>query len=210
MFNPKHYISRSVLFKSTLVLSLLLLLSVPSFGQESFSDFYSQSQRINNTGMYVLGSWAIANLATGAYGWSKYSGEKMYFYQMNLFWNLVNASIAGFALYGNYTTDISEFTRDEYLQKLLRTENILLINAGLDIGYIGTGFLLRHLSTNSAKRADMLKGYGNSLILQGGFLFVFDLVLYGFLRADRMSFLNNIDFAMLPDGFRIGLSIPIQ
>jgi len=36
------------------------------------------------------------------------------------------------------------------------------------------------------------------------------MVLYGFLRADRMSFLNNIDFAMLPDGFRIGLSIPIQ
>ncbi|MFO7851949.1 MAG: DUF6992 family protein [Bacteroidota bacterium] len=200
---------KQFLTKSSLLVTLLLFTSISIFGQESFSDFYSQSQKINNTGMYVLSSWALANIATGAYGWSKYSGDRMYFYQMNLFWNVVNASIAGFALYSNYTTDISSFTQEELIEKLVKTENILLINAGLDVGYIGGGFLLKHLSTKSAKRADMLKGYGNSIILQGSFLLVFDLVMYGILKTDRMDFLNNIDLALLPEGFSICLSVPI-
>ena len=203
-------INHNNLLKSTLLISAFMFVSISLSGQESFGDFYDHSRSINNTGMYVLGSWAIANIATGAYGWSKYSGDRMYFYQMNLFWNVVNASIAGFALYSNYTTDISSLTQQEAIDKLIKTENILLINAGLDVGYIGTGFLLKHLSGKNAARSDMLKGYGNSLILQGGFLLVFDLVLYGIMKADRMKFLNNMDVAMLPDGFSIGLSIPIQ
>ncbi|MBS0010575.1 MAG: hypothetical protein KFF49_04155 [Bacteroidales bacterium] len=194
---------------STGLLTVLLLLSLSASAQESFPDFYTHNIKINNTGMYVLGSWAVLNMATGAYGWSKYSGDRMYFYQMNLFWNVVNASIAGFALYSNYTSDISSFSEQELMDKMLKIENILLINAGLDIGYMGSGLLLRHLSGKSANRSDLLKGYGNSLILQGGFLLVFDLVLYGVLRADRMNFHGNIDIAMLPDGFMIGLSIPI-
>lgn len=192
------------------LLAAFLLLSLTVSAQDSFPDFYTQNIKINNTGMYILGSWAVLNMATGAYGWSKYSGDRMYFHQMNLFWNVVNVSIAGFALYGNYTTDPGSFSQQELMEKMLKTENILLINAGLDIGYIGTGFLLRHLSGKSDKRADLLKGYGSSLILQGGFLLVFDLVLYGVLRADRMDFLNNVNMAMIPDGFMIGLSIPIN
>lgn len=194
--------------KVLLLLVIISSISMPAIAQESFSDFYSKSQNINNTGMIVLGSWAVANMATGIYGWSNYSGEKMYFHQMNFFWNIVNASIAGFALYGNYTTDINNLTQQELLDKLINTERILLINAGLDVGYIGTGFLLRHLAATNEKRPDLLKGYGNSLILQGGFLLIFDLALYGILRADRMSFLSNIDIAMIPDGFRVGLNIP--
>ena len=191
------------------LVAALLLLSLTVSAQDSFPDFYTQNIKINNTGMYILGSWAVLNMATGAYGWSEYSGDRMYFNQMNLFWNVVNVSIAGFALYSNYTGDISGFSQQELMEKLVKTENILLINAGLDVGYIGTGFLLRHLSGKSDKRADLLKGYGSSLILQGGFLLVFDLVLYGVLRADRMDFLNNVNMAMLPDGFMIGLSIPV-
>ena len=191
------------------LVAALLLLSLTVSAQDSFPDFYTQNIKINNTGMYILGSWAVLNMATGAYGWSEYSGDRMYFNQMNLFWNVVNVSIAGFALYSNYTGDISGFSQQELMEKLVKTENILLINAGLDVGYIGTGFLRRHLSGKSDKRADLLKGYGSSLILQGGFLLVFDLVLYGVLRADRMDFLNNVNMAMLPDGFMIGLSIPV-
>lgn len=192
------------------LLAAFLLLSLNVSAQDSFPDFYTQNIKINNTGMYILGSWAVLNMATGAYGWSKYSGDRMYFNQMNLFWNVVNISIAGFALYSNYTTDTGSFSQQELMEKMLKTENILLINSGLDIGYIGTGFLLRHLSGKSDKRADLLRGYGSSLILQGGFLLVFDLILYGVLRADRMDFLRNVDMAMLPDGFMIGLSIPIN
>jgi hypothetical protein len=195
---------------SSALVAALLLLSLTVSAQDSFPDFYTHNIKINNTGMYILGSWAVLNMATGAYGWSKYSGDRMYFNQMNLFWNVVNISIAGFAIYNNYTGDTGGLSQQELMEKVIKTENILLINAGLDIGYIGSGFLLRHLSGKSEKRADLLRGYGSSLILQGGFLLVFDLVLYGVLRADRMDFLKNVDMAMLPDGFMIGLSIPIH
>jgi hypothetical protein len=81
----------------------------------------------------------------------------------------------------------------------LSTEKTLLINSALDVGYIGTGFLLKYFSTKASQRNDLLKGYGNSLILQGGFLLVFDLVLYALLRNERMSFdTTNISASFTP------------
>jgi len=190
-------------------MAAFLLFTIPLSAQESFSEFYRHSQAVNNTGMYVLGGWAVANIASGAFGWSEYSGKRMYFYQMNLFWNIVNVSIATYALYNNYTTDISNLDQEELMNKLISTENILLINAGLDAGYIGAGFLLRHLSVKYPKRSAMLKGYGNSIIMQGAFLLVFDVILYGILRSNRMEFLNNTDLALIPGGLTISLNIPL-
>jgi hypothetical protein len=130
-----------------------------------------------------------------------------YFGQMNLFWNVVNLSIAGFALYGNYTTDASMMNGQEMLAKHLKTENILLINSVLDVGYIGAGFLMRHLSAGSAKREDLLKGYGNSVIMQGAFLLVFDLVMYGFLRDYRVDFPEGISLAVNTESIMVSLRI---
>ena len=152
------------------------------------NSFCEQGMKINNGGMMVLGGWAVANMAAGAYGWSAFEGQKKYFYQMNLFWNVVNATIAGIALSNNLGYDCSSVSYDSYLNSHLSTEKTLLINSALDVGYIGTGFLLKYFSTKASQRNDLLKGYGNSLILQGGFLLAFDLVLYALLRNERMSF----------------------
>ncbi len=199
------------LFKANIAIVLLplLIIVLPAYGQEEYSEFYSESIKTTNTGMYVLGSWAITNIATGAYGWSRFDGDKKYFHQMNLFWNTVNLSIAGYALYSNYMLDISAMGADEIMDKQTGTERILLINTALNLGYIGTGFLLRHLAGRSEKHSDLLKGYGNSVILQGSFLFVFDLVLYGILRNQRINFMENINVALLPDGAAVRYVIPL-
>jgi hypothetical protein len=161
--------------------------------------FCEQGTKINNGGMMVLGGWAVANMAAGAYGWSAFEGQKKYFYQMNLFWNVVNATIAGIALSNNLGYDCSSVSYDSYLNTHLSTEKTLLINSALDVGYIGTGFLLKYFSTKASQRSDLLKGYGNSLILQGGFLLVFDLVLYALLRNERISFdTSNISASFTP------------
>ncbi|MDO8951110.1 MAG: hypothetical protein Q7U86_00720, partial [Draconibacterium sp.] len=116
-------------------------------GQETeIIDFHRKSNQINTAGMYVLGGWAIANIAGGAVGWANSTGSAKYFHQMNLFWNTVNLGIAGFALYNNLNADISLLSADEMLSKHVKTENLYLINAGLDVVYIGTGFLLKHQS----------------------------------------------------------------
>lgn len=161
-------------FVTAIMLMAAVLLNAQDYGQ-AFGD---ASLAANNAGMYVLGGWALANMAAGAYGWATFEGGKKYFSQMNLFWNVVNLSIAGFALYSNYSTDVSLMKEGEFLAKHLKTERLFLINSGLDVGYMGAGLLMRHLSTNSEKRGDLLKGYGNAVILQGGFLLVFDMVMY--------------------------------
>lgn len=164
----------------------------------SGTSFCEQGMRINNGGMMVLGGWAVANMAVGAYGWSAFEGHKKYFYQMNLFWNVVNATIAGIALSNNLGYDCSSVSYDSYLNSHLSTEKTLLINSALDVGYIGTGFLLKYFSTKASQRNDLLKGYGNSLILQGGFLLAFDVVLYALMRNERISFDTNISASFSP------------
>ncbi len=198
------------LFSVALVLVLLILLpALPASAQTDHTAFYAKSLQLSNNGMYVLGTWAIANMTYGAYGWSKTNGSEKYFHQMNLFWNVVNASIAGFAIYSNMTTDILAFSPEESMNKHLTTERILLINSGLDVAYIGAGVLMRHFSDRSEKRADLLKGYGNALMLQGGFLLAFDLVLYGLMRGLRMDFLQDVQAVVSAEGvgFRMMLNI---
>ena len=195
--------------KSIILFSILIMISCYTFAQDDYTEFFKRSIMTNSTGMAVLGGWAIGNITLGAYGWAQYSGQQKYFNQMNLFWNTVNLSIAGFALYKNYHAVASLFDAQEILARHLQTEKILLINSALDIGYIGTGFLLRHLSTRSDQRSELLNGYGKSLILQGGFLFVFDLCLYGILRNQRLDFLDGLNIGILPglNGFQFVLNM---
>jgi hypothetical protein len=111
-------------------------------------------------------------------------------------WNKVNLGIAGFAIHNNIQVDPLTIGSEEALAEARNLEKILLINSGLDVGYIGAGFLLKHLASDSEKRKYLLTGYGNSLILQGSFLLVFDLILYGVLHAQRMDFMEGISLSM--------------
>lgn len=184
--------------KKLTTLIILMMVGTLLAAQPEESSFYSRSSSINSTGMMVLGGWAITNIGLGAVGWARNTGTSMYFNQMNLFWNIVNLGIAGVAFYGSYSPDISTLTGGEMLAKHLKTENLYLINGGLDIIYIGTGLLLRHLSQAGRNRPEMLMGYGNAMVLQGSFLMLFDLAMYGIQRTVRMQFLEGIQLSFLP------------
>jgi len=164
-------------------------------GQDQAADFYEKTLRINNAGMAVLGTWAVANITVGGIGWNRYEGQQKYFHQMNLMWNTVNLAIAGISLYSNLHTDPSLFTAEEVLDRQLKSQRLFLINAGLDVAYMGTGLLLRSLSDRSAKHQQRLMGYGNSVILQGAFLFVFDLAIFGIQYSHRMNWIDQLSLA---------------
>jgi hypothetical protein len=192
--------------KNALIFTLILTAGI-TLGQDA-NDFYSISQQTNKTGMYVLGTWALTNIATGAYGWNRYDGSQKYFYQMNLMWNAVNLGIAGYALYSFSQNDPLTMTAAEMLRDHVKKENLFLINAGLDLIYIGGGLYMRHLASQGYKRAEMLKGYGTSVILQGGFLMVFDLAMYIIQRQHRLSYdpgIFSLKLGLTPDG--IGMVI---
>jgi hypothetical protein len=73
---------------------------------------------------------------------------------------------------------------------------ILLFNAGLDVGYMATGLYLRERA-NRAENSERLRGYGNSLLLQGAFLFTFDLIMFAVHGSMSDSFYN---FELSPMG----------
>ena len=194
--------------RNAMILILLLTLTtMVASGQGASQEFYRQSLKINNAGMMVLGSWALANITIGAYGWNRYDGAQQYFHQMNLFWNGVNLAIAGFALYSNLSADYSAWDMEKILDRQWKTQRLFLINAGLDVVYMGTGWLLKRIAYKYPKQETRLTGYGNSVILQGAFLFVFDLVLYAVQRSHRMDFLQSLAFQPMEGAWGLSLAM---
>jgi hypothetical protein len=174
--------------KRVVLTSFMLITVLAAANAQEMHDFYTLSLQYNQTGMYVLGGWAVSNLLTGAYGWTTQTGSTKYFHQMNTMWNLVNLSIAGFALYNFASTDISLLTAGDMFQKHMTFEKLFLINAGLDIIYMSAGGFLIHRAGKSEKNSLRYKGYGRSVIMQGAFLFAFDLVMYFVQAGHRLNF----------------------
>ncbi len=150
--------------KSILLTIVLVVISLPAFTNDT-TNFYIRTLDINRSGMYLLGGWALANIATGTWGSLLSSGEQKYFHQMNAFWNIINAGIATYALFEIAGTDITGLSGSVMLQKHIRTENIFLINAGLDLLYMAGGFWMVKAAANNQKRPERLKGFGQSVML---------------------------------------------
>jgi hypothetical protein len=146
-------------------------------------DFQQKSQQINRSGMLFLGGWAAGNLTTGLYGRFTHQGQQKYFHEMNAAWNLVNAGIAGLGWLGSSKTQ--PLPVSEALRQHQRIENLYLINSGLDLLYITSGIIMIHQSSHYPAHADRLRGYGQSIILQGTFLLLFDLYMYGIQNHHR-------------------------
>jgi hypothetical protein len=138
-----------------------------------FQNIYKQYIQTNKTGMWILGSWAGGNMIFSGIALTKAQGEAKYFHQMNVAWNVVNLGLAGFGLYDAYHPEYSGW--QETINQHHKMQKILLINAGLDVGYMMTGFFLMEKSKNTQKLPERLSGFGKSLVLQGAFLLVFDV-----------------------------------
>jgi hypothetical protein len=160
---------------------MILMLHSSIWAQTEFSqqmqNFHVQRMDINRTAMLVLGSWAVGNIITGTYGNFKAQGEAKYFHQFNAMWNVVNLGIATFGYLGAANYDLNTLSNTEILNEYYSLQSFLLLNAGLDVAYMSIGLYLRERAKN-ASSYDRLRGYGNSMLLQGGFLLVFDIALY--------------------------------
>jgi len=141
----------------------------------------------NSDAMLILGGWALTNMGTGTYGMLTTDGNTRHFHEMNLMWNSVNLGIAAFG-YISARNSSTDLTLAETINEIHKMEKILLFNAGLDIGYMAAGAYLweRGLRKDNSR----LEGYGQSMILQGAFLFVFDVILYAVVRNDQKEALR--------------------
>lgn len=164
--------------------------------------YYQSSLSLQKKGMIVLGSWAMMNMLSGTYGVLSFEGERKYFHQMNAAWNFVNLGIAVAGFYGASSASDMMLTTQGMMDEVNHFDKILLINAGLDVLYIGTGILL--WKNGRIKNNDRRIGYGKSVVVQGGFLLLFDTVLYllNHQHSEALVSLNDT-IALTPNGFRI-------
>jgi len=89
-----------------------------------------------------------------------------------LFWGIINSLIS---LFGIIKEDKKyNITKDEYDKELKKIRNILKINTFLDILYILVGIIIILFNKSNL----YLIGHGSGVIIQGSFLFFFDLFHY--------------------------------
>jgi len=182
----------------TLLVSILFVLAFwnTSTGQTA-EDFHRSSLRNNQTAMWILGSWAAGNMLTGGLGMGRTEGSVKYFHQMNLMWNTVNMGIAAYGLLSQ--ASVSGISMQEAMAAHHKTENLFLLNSGLDLVYMAVGGYMIHRSRSGSSRADLLLGYGRSVLLQGGFLLVFDTAFWLIQRNLRLEWADQITLTAAVD-----------
>lgn len=195
------------------ILTLFISIALSSTFAQGITDnqiesFQQERNDINQNAMLVLGSWAAANILVGAYGNFKASGEAKYFHQFNAAWNIVNLGIAAFGYFNAVNSDPASMTSIEIIKDYNSLQSFLLLNAGLDVAYIATGFYLKERSKNSSS-SERLRGYGNSLLLQGGFLLAFDVALYFIHQGNaNMNLYPHLE-SFLAGGIGAGINLKL-
>lgn len=162
--------------KISLFLTGLGLASTLFAQQNILNNFNKQRESLSKQGLTVLSCYAAANVIYGSIAASKATGSNKYFNEMNAIWNGITLGIAGLG----YLTakKVGVLTYNESVKKQQGVEKLFLFNAGLDIAYIVGGAYLKERSITTTKNPPRLKGYGESVMLQGGVLLLFDGIMY--------------------------------
>jgi len=161
-----------------LLTCLALLLPTALFAQAPIADYNTEREALTRRGLNVLGGWALANVAGGTVGALTAEGEAKYFSQMSLGWGAVNLALVAASRLSKSSSAPTD--RPGTVRAQLATENLFLLNNGLDVAYVATGFyLLEQAKTQDTPEATARsRGYGQALLVQGGFLFLFDGLMY--------------------------------
>lgn len=165
--------------RKLLILSLCLL-STWAFAQKnSLDSFNLKREKKLQHGMLVLSSWAAANIAGGLVLGSTTSGEAKYFHKMNAYFNVVNLALGQLSYWGSRKNEGEKMTFAGSVRTQNGIEKTFLFNAGFDGVYmLGGLYLHERANRHTGKKRDQFRGYGNSLILQGGALLLFDGIMY--------------------------------
>lgn len=165
-----------------IILSCLILKDSFSQTDSIIQQFDERKYNLNHKGMIVLSSWAAVNIAGSAFGYGlTNSYQEQQFYIMNGAWGLINL---GIALPGVFSKRKPSRSIYEVQKNQTKIEKLFLANALLDVVYVSGGFYLKEYGNNQTdlKKQQLYHGFGNSVIIQGAGLMVFDVA---------MTLLNN-------------------
>jgi hypothetical protein len=164
---------------------------------QQLKNFNEQQNKITKIGMSTLGSWSLASIAWGITGYNNSNETYKYFSQMNVSWGIINVSLALPSYLkarkaGNLDYNFSK----TYLEQT-KVEKIFSVNTALDVAYITGGLLLKERAKWDISKQAQWNGFGNAIIMQGSFLFAFDLAMAAVHSHHRKKILD----AKLPEQF---------
>ncbi|PWT78782.1 MAG: hypothetical protein C5B59_01070 [Bacteroidetes bacterium] len=169
------------IMKKIYVLLICILLAWHSEAQYRFEDSIAMARNnITKHAMIALASWAVLNISTGFIIANQTSGEAKYAWRMNAYWNFVNLGLATLGYFGTLRVMSKKLSFTDNLKAQQTMEKLYIFNMGLDLAYIAGGLYLRERGNSESKldTRDQYKGYGTGVIIQGGFLLLFDIVNY--------------------------------
>ena len=167
-------------------------LCLPAQTDSIITQFSRKKAKINHTGMLVLTTWSAANIAGSVVGYGLTdSYEEKQFYLMNGAWGLINLSVAlpGVLAKSKPARSIFELQKSQ-----TKVEKIFLANALLDALYISGGICLKEYSYNQSdiKQQQRFNGFGNSVIIQGAGLLIFDTFMTCLNNRNRRKNLDPL------------------
>jgi len=204
----------------------LAILSCHAFAQKDSLKTYNLA-RINTTshGLEILGGWGLLSLGSGAImNWgtgsktitvtvdgnqvpqriSSISPELKYFGQMNTVWGSVDFLTALLGYSGTQRLKNKNLSAAELLKQQERIEKIFKVNMYLDVVYLGAGAYLK--LAGDSRNSPMMKGYGEAILVQGGFLLVFDALMYKAEKGNGTRLRNFLEKHPISfDGRRVGI-----
>jgi hypothetical protein len=189
--------------------------TAPVQGLSALDSLHSTRLSINKTAMLTLGAWAVGNIAlNGALmlNSSKQSDQTpFYFQQMNVFWNVVNLGLAAGGYFGAMSEPASAISLANALEQQASIERILLFNAGLDMAYIAAGAWMLERSKTDTERTALWQGYGQSLLVQGGFLLLFDVSVFAIHHLTTEPMIRNVlqSVRLTSNGAGLGMGVNV-
>jgi hypothetical protein len=193
-------------FMKKILTIILLVISCRAFAQQDSLKAYNASRvKITSNGMEVLGAWGIVNTFGSGVAWAtSTTPQTRYFFQMNTVWGSVDFLTAILGYTGTQNNKNKKLTAAQTLHEQERIEKIFKINSYLDVAYLGAGLYLT--VEGGSRNSPIMKGYGESVLLQGSFLLIFDeLMLHSEkTHGDKLrNFLEKHPISF--DGRRVGI-----
>ena len=163
-------------FLVALTIIFYLPLTLKSQDSTSIHDLFYKKQQQS---LSLLSGWSVGNLIYSPLATKNLFSPvttNEYFHQMNFSWNLFNVGIAGIGHIIVNKDSKKPWDMKTLYDKKKKAEKSIIINMGLDLAYMVTGLLLKNNSKKLTSEQSMNKGFGNSLILQGGYLLFYDAI----------------------------------
>jgi hypothetical protein len=163
-----------------MISAVLLTSAVPV---ASWLAAYQARELLLGRGLSLLGVWALANLIGSGYQLPRTDRREVphHFHFMNCCWGFINAVLAAVGILRTHPgAPPTGFTAIDATFDQQHTILIFQVNAGLDLGYMLLGWWLISRAAQPAVNTltpVRLLGYGRSIMMQGGFLLVFDALM---------------------------------